>query len=115
MKNYICVTCGNQFAATEEAPHGCPICEDSRQYVNPAGQSWTTHNDLRQDHHNVIRSLEAGLAEIATDPQFGIGQRALLVQATKGNVLWDCLSLIDDATIESIWARSDVNSWFSAT
>ncbi len=110
MRNYICVTCGSQFGATEEPPLDCPICQDERQYVNPAGQSWTTHDELRQEHHNVIRSLEPGLTEIRTEPQFAIGQRALLVQAPKGNVLWDCVSLIDDATIEAIGALGGISS-----
>jgi glyoxylase-like metal-dependent hydrolase (beta-lactamase superfamily II) len=49
-----------------------------------------------------VKSLETGLTGIATEPKFAIGQRALLVQAFKGNVLWDCVSLIDDATIKAI-------------
>jgi glyoxylase-like metal-dependent hydrolase (beta-lactamase superfamily II) len=33
-------------------------------------------------------------------PDFAIGQRALLVQTPGGNVLWDCISLIDPATVD---------------
>ncbi len=32
------------------------------------------------------------------DPHFAIGQRALLVQSPGGNVLWDCVPLLDDQT-----------------
>ncbi|MEX2029346.1 MAG: hypothetical protein WD906_00010 [Anaerolineales bacterium] len=110
MQNYICVTCGNQFAATEEPPPNCPICEDERQYVNPAGQSWTTHAALLREHHNILQSLEPGLTEIVTDPAFGIGQRALLVQTPKGNVLWDCLGVVDDGTIGAIGALGGISS-----
>jgi hypothetical protein len=46
--------------------------------------------------------VEPGLISIRTESQFGIGQRALLVQSPSGNVLWDCVSLIDDATSEAI-------------
>lgn len=102
MLNYICVTCGNQYAATEQPPRHCPICEDERQYVNPKGQTWTTLDELQQTYHNAINPLELGLTEIGTEPKFAIGQRALLVQSSKGNVLWDCVSLIDTATIEAI-------------
>lgn len=102
MPNYICITCGNQYAATETPPPHCPICEDERQYVNPRGQTWTTLAELQQEHHNVVRQLEPGLSEIATEPKFAIGQRALLVQTAAGNVLWDCVSLIDDATVTAI-------------
>jgi hypothetical protein len=37
-------------------------------------------------------------------PKVGIGQRALLVQTPEGNVLWDCVSLIDETTIAAIEA-----------
>jgi hypothetical protein len=110
MPNYICVTCGNQYGATEAPPPHCPICEDERQYVNPQGQSWTTHDELGRDHHNAIRSLEPGLTDIKTEPKFAIGQRALLVQASHGNVLWDCVSLIDDATVEAIEALGGISA-----
>ena len=114
MPNYICVTCGNQYGVTEEAPLHCPICEDDRQYVNPEGQSWTTHEELAGEHHNIMNTLEPGLMEIRTEPKFAIGQRTLLVQASKGNVLWDCVSLIDDATkkspIYSVTTRNCTNA-----
>ena len=110
MPNYICVTCGNQYAATEQPPRQCLICEDERQYVNPQGQAWTTLDELQREHHNVVSSLEPGLTEIGTQPKFAIGQRALLVQASKGNVLWDCVSLIDNATIEAIGALGGISA-----
>jgi hypothetical protein len=110
MPNYICVTCGNQYAATEQPPLHCLICEDERQYVNPEGQAWTTLAELEREHHNVVRSLEPGLTEIGTAPKFAIGQRALLVQASKGNVLWDCVSLIDKATIAAIEALGGISA-----
>jgi hypothetical protein len=110
MTNFICVTCGNQYQATEAPPVHCPICEDERQYVNPAGQTWTTLEALRREYHNVVRPLEPGLTEIGTAPKFAIGPRTLLVQAPQGNVLWDCLSLIDDATIEAIEALGGISA-----
>ena len=66
MPNYICVTCGNQFGASERPPDRCPICEDVRQYVNPNGQTWTTIDAMRRDYHNVLGPLEPGLTEIGT-------------------------------------------------
>jgi glyoxylase-like metal-dependent hydrolase (beta-lactamase superfamily II) len=110
MPNYICVTCGNQYRETEAPPARCPICEDERQYVNPKGQSWTTLDELQQTSHNVIRPLEPGLLQIATEPKFAIGQRALLVQAAGGNVLWDCVSLLDEATITALEALGGVSA-----
>lgn len=37
MLNYICVTCGNQYGASGEAPLRCLICDDERQYVGYLG------------------------------------------------------------------------------
>jgi hypothetical protein len=110
MKNYICVTCGTQFKASLEPPPNCPICEDVRQYVNHEGQSWTTLEELERDYDNVMLALEPGLTEITTEPKFGIGQRALLVEGSKGNVLWDCVSLIDKETIAAIEALGGISS-----
>jgi glyoxylase-like metal-dependent hydrolase (beta-lactamase superfamily II) len=36
---------------------------------------------------------------IGTVPNFAIDQRALLLCTSEGNFLWDCVSLVDDATI----------------
>ncbi len=110
MPNYICVTCGHQYEETEGAPDHCLLCEDERQFVNPEGQSWTTLEGLQQEHHNVVKSLEPGLTGFGTEPRFAIGQRALLVQTANGNVLWDCVSLIDDATIEAIEALGGISA-----
>lgn len=41
---------------------------------------------------------------ISTTPKFAIGQRAILIKTPHGNVLWDCLTLLDDATIA--WIQS---------
>jgi glyoxylase-like metal-dependent hydrolase (beta-lactamase superfamily II) len=58
----------------------------------------------------VLKSLERGLTGIVTEPRFAIGQRALLVQTPTGNVLWDCVSLIDRATIEALGALGGISS-----
>lgn len=96
MQNFICVTCGSQFAESAEPPPRCPICEDERQYVGRDGQQWTTLEELRRDHGAEIREEAPGLVGLGCEPSFAIGQRALLVQAPGGNVLWDCISLLDD-------------------
>jgi hypothetical protein len=102
MPNFICQTCGTQFAETTSPPEHCPICEDERQYVGWDGQKWTTPAGLREHHRNLIKPLESGLTGIGTQPGFAIGQRALLIQTPEGNLLWDCISLIDDATIDAL-------------
>jgi len=84
--HYICVTCGTQFPAGDEPPAHCPICEDERQYVGWNGQQWTTLAALQADHKNVVKPIEANLIGVGTTPSFAIGQRALLVQTTAGNL-----------------------------
>jgi hypothetical protein len=77
------------------------VCDDERQ-IPPEGQSWTTLERLRISHHNGFRQYEPGLIGIGTTPKFAIGQRALLLCAPEGNILWDCIPLIDDATVTLI-------------
>lgn len=105
MEHPICVTCGAQFAASAAPPPVCPICADERQYVGHEGQRWTTLGDLRHDHRNEIRPIEDGLTGIVTEPQFAIGQQAHLVETPAGNVLWNCVSLVDDETVDAVGRR----------
>jgi glyoxylase-like metal-dependent hydrolase (beta-lactamase superfamily II) len=102
MTNYICATCGTQLAETDAPPAHCPICEDERQYIGPNGQQWTTLEALQCKHHTSIKTEEPGLIGIGVEPSFAIGQRALLVQAPDGNILWDCITLIDDAAVAAV-------------
>ncbi len=96
MVAWICRTCGVQHADTEHPPPRCDICEDERQYVGRDGQRWTTMADLARERHCLVREEEPGLVGVGVEPSFAIGQRALLVQTPDGNVLWDCVSLLDD-------------------
>jgi hypothetical protein len=102
---FICTTCGTQHADAPGPPEHCPICTDARQYVGWEGQRWTTLDELRRNHHNRIEQLEPSLTGIGTEPSFAIGQRALLVETPEGNLLWDCISLLDDATVATVHAR----------
>jgi glyoxylase-like metal-dependent hydrolase (beta-lactamase superfamily II) len=98
MSNYICITCGVQFSESNEPPATCAICNDERQFVGFDGQQWTTLEAVRAKHHNVIRDEEPGVKSIVTEPRFGIGQRALAIE---NEVLWDCVTLPDDAGLEA--------------
>jgi glyoxylase-like metal-dependent hydrolase (beta-lactamase superfamily II) len=100
--NPICITCGTQYVDSLEPPEHCAICEDERQYVGFDGQKWTVLEELRRDHHNQMQVEEPALVSFATEPNFGIGQRAFVLQTNEGNVLWDCLSLLDSFTIEQV-------------
>lgn len=108
MPAWICVTCGVQQADTAEPPPACPICEDERQYVGWQGQRWTTGTELARDHSSDLREEETDLLGIGTSPSFAIGQRALLVCTQQGNVLWDCVSLLDDAAHDEVARRGGI-------
>ena len=108
MSAFICTTCGTQFAPAAAPPPSCPVCEDERQFVPAGGQRWTTLADLAVGHNNAWREHEPDLLGIGTTPAFGIGQRALLVRTPAGNVLWDCISLIDAASIALVRALGGI-------
>jgi hypothetical protein len=100
---WICVTCGVQHAPSPKPPDACAICLDERQYVPLAGQRWTTLEEMkRSGYRNVLEELEPGLVAIRTERAFAIGQQAYLVRTSAGNVLWDCISFLDDTTIAEV-------------
>src|SRR5579871_4349670 len=100
MEAWICVTCGSQFTPSQEPP---PICLDQRQYIGHEGQRWTTLGKMQQDGYQaVIKQEEPALMGIGTTPSFAIGQRALLVQTKQGNVLWDCITFLDEKTVQAV-------------
>jgi hypothetical protein len=104
MPHFICQTCSIQFAEGAAPPPHCPICEDERQFVPARGQHWTTLEKLQGGHANTWRALEPDLLAIRSVPAIGIDQRALLVRSPAGNFLWDCIALLDDATLALIGA-----------
>src|SRR5205809_787557 len=110
MQNFVCVQCGTQFAKTTEPPAQCAICEDERQFVRHQGQQWTTLGKLKTDHHNRLEEEGPHLLGIGTEPEFAIGQRALLLQSPHGNLLWDCISLLDDKTVAEVKARGGIRA-----
>lgn len=104
MERFICVTCGTQFPDSSDPPSACPICTDPRQYVPPEGQRWTTMSELAVERQNEVRQ-DGELVGIGTTPWFAIGQRALLVPFGDSNILWDCITLIDDTSAGEVERR----------
>ena len=100
MPAFICTACGTQYPPSDTPPAACPVCTDERQFIPASGQSWTTLEKLRSGHSNKFRRLAAGLTTIETTPAFAIGQRVILARTPAGNVLWECIALIDDATVD---------------
>ncbi|MDQ2797964.1 MAG: MBL fold metallo-hydrolase, partial [Actinomycetota bacterium] len=63
---------------------------------------WTTMTEIAAEHAVELRDEEPDLIGIGVAPAFAIGQRALLVRTPAGNVLWDCISLLDDVARQRI-------------
>ncbi|WP_141396690.1 MBL fold metallo-hydrolase [Microbacterium gorillae] len=104
----VCDNCGTQFG--EASPVDCPICWDVRNQMRrgqPRG--WTTVEQLGADHRNVFRD-DAGFTGIGTEPAFGLEQRAVLVPFGESNLLWDCVTLIDDETVAEIERRGGLSA-----
>ena len=96
--------------------------QDPRQYVPATGQSWTSlqkelplqKNTFETDEHDsrihyittkplTPAELPPGLSDSTTTrKQLGIGERAILLQTSSGNVLWDLIAFIDQPTIDFI-------------
>ncbi|MBV8097865.1 MAG: MBL fold metallo-hydrolase [Verrucomicrobia bacterium] len=102
MPKFLCTTCGVQYPESPVQPSRCVICDDPRQFVPKTGQGWTTSEKLGVDHFNAFRKIGNDLFAFSTVPRFGIGQRAFLIITPSGNVLWDCVSFLDGATIDII-------------
>lgn len=99
MELFICKTCGVQYPPSEELPSECKICNEERQYVDPNGQDWTTLSEMvTEEFQNEIKQDEPNLYSIHTTPEFAIGQTAYLVQTKGFNLLWDCITYLDNET-----------------
>ncbi|KAH7086680.1 hypothetical protein FB567DRAFT_496128 [Paraphoma chrysanthemicola] len=127
----ICETCGTQYdVPLSHHPSSCRICDDPRQYVPAAGQTWSSLNaeqglqkntfetDAKDNRIHYITTkplspseLPASLASSSTTrKQLGIGERAILIQTTQGNVLWDLIAFIDPATIDFINSKGGLKA-----
>ncbi|KAI6084926.1 beta-lactamase-like protein [Hypoxylon rubiginosum] len=109
----ICTACGTQFpTADRQKRTTCKICDDPRQFTPPTGQAFTTLDEIRSYAKNTFTPFPCDdrFISIVTEPKVAIGQRAILIKHPKGNVLWDCITLIDDETIEKIKAMGGLKA-----
>jgi glyoxylase-like metal-dependent hydrolase (beta-lactamase superfamily II) len=96
-----------------------PSAQDPRQFVPATGQTWTslsasqglqknifeTHDLDPRIHFITTKPIPAADLPASTTPatrQLGIGQRAILIQTPRGNVLWDLVAFIDTDTVSFI-------------
>lgn len=96
--------------------------QDPRQYVPASGQTWTSLHACSATQKNAFEtdaldprihylttspvnpaSLPPNLSHSATTRKpLGIGQRAILLQTENGNILWDLIAFLDEATVDFI-------------
>ncbi|MCU7549949.1 MBL fold metallo-hydrolase [Chitinophagaceae bacterium LB-8] len=101
-QNNICVTCGTRYATAKSSTDACPVCNDDRQYIGDQGQQWTSYEQLAKVYAIRFSKLHDNLYDLRMMPSFAIGQRAHLVIASSGNILWDCLPYINAETVAYI-------------
>ena len=65
---------------------------------------------LRLTNRNSIKAKAPGLIGIGIEPSFAIGQRALFLRTPRMNLLWDGLSLLDEAVVEAIKAMGGISA-----
>jgi hypothetical protein len=104
----ICTACGTQFSEPDREV--CPICNDDRQYVPESGQAWTTLDSLSNNHSVSAKKINDNLYELRMTPSFAIGQRAFLVLSAGGNILWDCIPLLDKSTADFINSKGGLKA-----
>lgn len=106
----ICTACGTSYQQQQPALTQCRICQDERQFVPPGGQQWIDQSALRASHQNQWQQLAPGLLSLQTVPDFAINQRAFVLQTPHGNILWDCIAHLDDATVTLLRALGGLHA-----
>ena len=80
----------------------CPaklaICDDERQFVPATGQGWVTREASPPTIATRGGSTNPACSACSPCRHFAINQRAFLVLTPTGNILWDCVALLDAAT-----------------
>lgn len=106
----LCTACGTSYDRREQQITRCAICEDARQFVPPHGQQWLEYETLRATHQNKWQQPLPGLFSLQTVPAFAINQRAFLLQTASGNILWDCIANLDEATLAIVSALGGIDA-----
>ncbi|QGN33456.1 MBL fold metallo-hydrolase [Microlunatus sp. Gsoil 973] len=104
----LCRTCGNAYPSNDDLPQVCPICADDRQYLLEDGQVWLDVSEIAGDHRFTLSEPEPGVTRIDVTPDFGIGQKTMLVNTPAGNLLWEPSGYIDDDLLQTVTDRGGV-------
>ena len=85
MTHYCCLNCGfwqRRFAE----PATCPVCEDFRHPLPPAGYAFATPDAIAGSHNSTWEEVLPDVWRFATTPSIGIGPCGWLVRTPTGNV-----------------------------
>ena len=110
MKLIICETCGTQYREEVKLTGICPICNDDRQYIGDNGQRWTDMDELKKGGSVRISRVSERLYSLKMEQAFALGQRAFLLLSPNGNILWDCIPLLDIATVDLIKSKGGLKA-----
>ena len=106
----VCKTCGTQYPSGQKLPEICTICNDDRQYITAEGQVWVELDNLKGQHCTKLTRVSESLYSLKIVPDFAITQRAFLALSPQGNILWDCIPLLDEATIAFIKSKGGLKA-----
>jgi hypothetical protein len=101
---FICGSCGTQYAESALPPAHCAICRADARLESTERPTWTTLAEIHGRHTNLIQRVEPHLFSVRPIPALPLGQRALLLGTEHGNILWGCVTVIDDATVRMVRA-----------
>jgi hypothetical protein len=74
------------------------------------GQEWSTLSAMGAQYENKFEQDEEHVFSIRSEPKFAIGQRAQVIQTSHGNVLWECVSLLDEPTVQRVNALGGLSA-----
>lgn len=90
---------------------------DCLELTHGISQSWTSLRSLqsaKENYHNVFTTdqYNPNLITIHTVPRLSIGQRAFLCLGgpASGNVLWDCITYLDEETIRHVKSLGGISA-----
>lgn len=70
---------------------------------------------MRGQYRNKFRAVgdstgEERMTSIWTEPKMAIGQRCILIETDAGNVLWDCITYLDEETVDFIKGKGGLKA-----
>jgi len=85
-------------------------CSNERESMTHKPQAWTTLAEMAGRYRNIFTPLGEGVTGICTSPAFGIGPEVFLINTSAGNVLWDCVAYLDQATVDYVQALGGISA-----